>query len=198
MKSLLLLLIGLMAALSLAAAHNHTNLPVGGRTATHGMVLYGSGTYFLSHIPTTHYPHDFQIIAEVELNTIDDTAVTTDFSLSKFTLKPEREFSLNDFISGKLTEFNGSIHAGNFEAGAPPARGLARVKVTVREFKLIRKIPAQSDQDFIELSDGTNFYRVHIITPDASFQRIDNTTTGQNLWCVIGPQFFSDCPSETP
>ena len=82
---------------------NHfSHLPKGGRRALHGMVLFGAGPYFLEHIPMLSPPHDFQIIAQVNLTGKNGKPLKGDFSSATFTLKPAADFSLNDYVAGKI------------------------------------------------------------------------------------------------
>lgn len=170
-----------------------SHLPSGGRTSLHGMVLFGSGKYFLEHIPMLTPPHDFQIIAEVQLTDSFGKPVAADFSKSGFTLQPSASFSLNDYVAGRLKKFSGSVHRGSFEMGGEVVAGLERVSVSVVKYQVIRSLPAESKDAVIRLSDSVNTFESNVIRPEKSVQRIVNTSTGTQLWCVIGPDFFNNC-----
>lgn len=175
------------------AEDHFAHLPEGGRRSLHGMVLFGAGPYFLEHIPMLTAPHDFQIIAEVQLTGENGEALTFDFSKSGFTFKPATNFSLNDYVAGRLRSFAGSIHKGSFEQGGPVVDGLHKVNVVVKEYKKIRSLPATSQEQVIRVSDGTNTFESNVIRPQQSIQKIRNVTTGVELWCVKGPDFFEPC-----
>ena len=169
------------------------HLPSGGRKALHGMVLFGSGPYFLEHIPMLTPPHDFQIIVEVSLKTKNGKPVTHDFSNQGFTLKPDTTFSLNDYVSGRLRKFSGSVFKGSFEQDGQLISSLENVTIEIIEYKVIRQLPsASSEQSFI-LSDGKNIFESNVIRPEQNIQFIQNTGTGKTLWCVEGPDFFNPC-----
>lgn len=191
---LLLLLLLLSPVLALAEPSEHfSHLPPGGRRSLHGMVLFGAGPYFLEHIPMLTPPHDFQVIAEVELKNAAGQALTSDFAQQSFTLKPSTNFSLNDYVAGRLKKFAGSVHEGSFELGGKVIAGLENVQVEVKSYKFIRALPADSSDLVFRVSDGKNSFQSNVIRPEHSFQRILNITSNKELWCVKGPDFFEPC-----
>jgi len=133
-----------------------SHLTPGGRRALHGMVVFGSGPYFLEHIPMLTPPHDFQIITEVVLKNKNGIRLNSDFSSQGFTLKPSSSFPLNDYVAGRLKVFTASIHQGNFEQGGKVVPGLENVKVEIQSYQLIRQLPATSQQQWIQVTDGKN------------------------------------------
>ncbi len=178
-----------------ASAHpedHFSHLPPGGRRSLHGMVLFGRGKYFLEHIPMLQPPHDFQIIAEVKLSA-NGQLLARDFSQQGFTLKPAQNFSLNDYVAGRLRKFSGSIHDGSFEQGGPVLKGLENVQVEVTEYKVIRQLPGEDSAAALTFRDGANEFETNVIRPEQNFQRIRNITTAKELWCVRGPDFFEPC-----
>jgi len=199
MKYTLLSLIIVLAPLLGLAAHNHhpedhfAHLPTGGRKALHGMVLFGSGPYFLEHIPMLTPPHDFQIIVQASLFDKNGSPVTDDFSMQGFTLKPDENFSLNDYVAGRLKKFSASIYSGSFEQDGQPVAHLQNVVIEISEYKVIRQLPSQAKQQSFVLSDGKTSFVSNVITPTQNIQQIINATTGQSLWCVQGPDFFEPC-----
>jgi hypothetical protein len=165
-----------------------------GRVGLHGMVVFGNGSkYFIEHIPMFHPPHDYQVVAEVRLSTRGQS-VRENFSNASFTLKPNANFSLDEFISGELTGFKGSIYSGSFEQDGKVLSGLENVEVEVAAILFARQLPAESNVPFFEVEDGENTYRTNAITPRRSDQRIENRRTGEELWCVLAPEFFELCP----
>lgn len=173
---------------------NHfADLPAGGRRALHGMVLFGSGPYFLEHIPMLTPPHDFQIITEVVLKNKNGMALEIDFSRQGFTLKPSSDFSLNDYAAGRLKAFSASIYRGSFEQDGQVVAGLEKVSVDIQSYKIIRQLPGQSQESWISLNDGKNIFESNVIRPGKNIQLIRNATTGKVLWCVEAPGFFESC-----
>jgi hypothetical protein len=171
-----------------AAAISH------GRVGLHGMVVFGNGSkYFIEHIPMLHPPHDYQVVAEVRFF-VRGQSVRENFSNATFTLKPSANFSLDEFISGELIGFKGSIYSGSFEQDGKVLSGLENVEVEVVAVLFTRQLPGESNVPFFEVDDGENTYRTNAITPRRSDQRIENRRTGEELWCVLAPEFFQFCP----
>ncbi len=180
---------------SFASASQHfAHLLKGGRSGLHGMVLFGSGPYFLEHIPMLTAPHDFQIVTEVYLKNVNGTKVTFDFSHEGFTLKPSSHFSLNDYVAGRLQAFTGSIYQGSFEQNGQVIKGLENVTVEIKSYQVIRQLPGnQSAEASIRLTDGKNFFESNLIQPGRDTQLIRNMKTGKILWCVKAPDYFEPC-----
>jgi hypothetical protein len=189
-KSFLILILGLAILSGHAQADT---LTPGGRLGFHGMVVYGDGPYYLDHIPMLMAPHDFQVIARVELKNSSGQPITMDFSDQGFTFEPAGNFSLDDYISGRLSTFKGAIHKGGFEQGGPIIPGLESVQVQVQKVIFARQLPTNSNQAWFEVSDRQNSFVINVITPARSMQLIMNSTTGKTLWCVQGPDFGPPC-----
>lgn len=184
----------LLVALVLLPLAAQADLPAGGRKSLHGMVVFGSGPYYLDHIPMLSPPHDFQIIAEVRLTGPGGKALTQSFSQKGFTLKPAGNFSLNDYVDGRLKQFVGSIHEGSFEQGGRIVPGLAKVQVDVVKIELARQLPASSSESSLSIQAGKERFEANLIRPEANIQRLRNLDTGAQLWCVEGPDFIDPCP----
>jgi hypothetical protein len=194
-----LLFIGINS-FSYESSNNHpedhfSHLPMGGRRALHGMVVFGSGPYFLEHIPTLTPPHDFQIITEVVLKNKNGVSLNLDLSSQGFTLKPSSNFSLNDYVAGRLKIFTASIHQGSFEQGGEIITDLENVTVEILTYKMIRQLPTQEPEQgqWIKLSDGKNTFESNVIRPNQNIQLIRNISNGKKLWCVKAPDFFDSC-----
>ena len=186
----------ILITLSALAHEGHMmKQPMNGRTGLHGMVLYGTdGQYFIDHIPMEHPPHDFQIVAQVVIQDSKGQAVQLDLSKDTFTLKPSKQFSLNNFINGQLTEFIGDIYNGGFEQNGKLLSGLENVTITVKNISFARPIPSASDKTAVQFVSGKTIFEVNVITPARNFQAIKNKSTGEFIWCVKGPDFFEPCP----
>ena len=109
------------------------DLPPHGRMAAHNMVIYGNGNYFVDHIPMLRQPHDFQIIAAVDLLDGNGKPIHPDLSKGAFVLTPT-SFPLNDYLSCKIKTMTGAILAGS--EGGPPVPGLKKVQVIVKVFQI--------------------------------------------------------------
>src|SRR4051812_24637670 len=84
--------------------------------STHGMLIFGRGTTYLSHLPMFHRPHDYQAIVEAELTASDKRLFLADAAEHPdqyYTLLPER-FVLPEKIL-HLGSFKATIFRGHFE-----------------------------------------------------------------------------------
>src|SRR6476469_2805041 len=127
------------AKLSHKAAENNGSSDVKAAAvgaATHGMVLFGNDTLFISHVPMFMSPHDYQALIQVKLNhaTSDALAVYQKASNAStgeqglFTLRP-KPFVLPSLLTGKITSVQADLYRGNFENGGRVI--LSNVTVTV-------------------------------------------------------------------
>ena len=168
-------------------------LEAGGRNGFHGTVVYGSGPYFIDHIPMLMAPHDVQLVAEVELTRGHGVPLSSDFSQGSFTLEPAFAFSLDDLVAGKLSGFGASIHEGSFEQGGPILPHLGVVFVTIKKILLARELPSASSEEMFTFGPDENRFSVNVITPGRSRQEITSMRTGKRLWCMKGPDFATPC-----
>ncbi len=198
MKFILIILSSLLACSALAcgekAVLNHKKLPAGGRSSLHGMVLFGNGTYFIEHIPMLHPPHDFQMIASVELKNLQGKLVSPDFSKGTFTIRPTKNFSLNDFLNSDIKSFQAEIFQGSFEQDGKILDQYGIVNVEVQKFDIIRQLPNSSDKKVMIIKDiAGNMYESQMITPENNVQQIINKSESEKIWCALGPDFFELC-----
>lgn len=167
----------------------------GGRVGLHGMVIFGKGSYFIEHIPMLHPPHDFQIVASILIKNKIGEVLKPDLSQSGFTLQPNVNFSLNDFINGGLKKFEAQLFIGSFEQDGKVVAGFEDITIEIQEILLARKLPQTTVEKFFEVKDiSQNVFRSSIITPQNNNQIIKNMGSQKTLWCVLGPDFFEPCP----
>lgn len=98
-----------------------------GRMGVHGMIVFGAGHVFMSHIPMFKEPHDFQLLIEVELPDVPDRPPS--FAGELYTFEP-KAFSLDALRKGELRGIDGTLFRGNFEDGGQPV--LKDVHVAVK------------------------------------------------------------------
>ena len=112
------------------APHENHSAPPTDRPSTHGMLMVGEETVYLSHLPMFMSPHDYQAIMEVTLSDggSDPQAMyASDRRASGervYTFVPER-FVLTDLVSPdpqhpRLSSFAGTPFRGHFERGGQP------------------------------------------------------------------------------
>lgn len=198
MKFFFIVLISLLTNTVLAcgekAVSPHKKFPAGGRSSIHGMVLFGNGSYFIEHIPMLHPPHDFQMIASVKLINLQGKVLNPDFSKGTFTLKPTKNFSLNDFLNGDIKSFQAEIFQGSFEQDGKFLDQYGVINIEVKKFEIIRQLPNSSDKKVIVLEDLVgNMYESQMITPESNVQKIINKSESTKIWCAFGPDFFRLC-----
>ncbi|MBC7531857.1 MAG: hypothetical protein H7318_09780 [Oligoflexus sp.] len=148
--------------------------------ATHGMVLFGSDTLFVSHVPMFMSPHDWQAVIQVKLShaTSDALAVyqkakATLGNQGLFTIKP-KPFVLPSLLSGQIKSFQADLYKGNFEDGGRVI--LSNVTVTVDEIlyksQLKKTSEALEQLTYIPVDTAEASYLVHQITAPQNFDHI--------------------------
>lgn len=149
---------------------SHEAPPPGGHVGVHGMIAFGSGHF--SHIPMFHQPHDYQAVMEVRLEH-PELEEGKSFGGELHTFVPD-EFSLGDLLGGRLTEFEGTLYRGNFEAGGTPL--LEGVKVRVNQVVDSRHLDSASrgpeELSYVLYGTPGDTYLVHPIFGNADFDQI--------------------------
>lgn len=181
---------------SLWADDKVEDLPAGGRLGFHGMVVYGKGPHFLSHIPISghHTVHNLQIIAQVVLKNAAGEKITPALIDAGYSLEPSGNFSLNDFamdrnFNGETKTYKGTIYKGNFEDTDSREVFLANVSITVEKILVRRKLPPTVEEEAFTLGEGENKFIENKISPQKHFQKITYAPNGKILWCLNGPDF---------
>lgn len=108
---------------------------------THGMLLFGKKSNYISHLPMFHSPHDYQVIAQVEMLNKGSEQTLAKYEEAKkkqtlFTLVPEL-MDLSKVVSGEITSFGAIIYKGHFERGGTP---IGSVKVNISKKIIGEKI----------------------------------------------------------
>lgn len=177
---------------------------------THNMMLVGTKTAFLSHLPMFNRvvgpkfdsPHRFQVILEVTFTDGDSNLTEVYFkdraknqAVKMYTLNPGqfvlphvdpngsalKKFRGNALIRGHL-ERGGTAFIGDFEN--PPERGAFDVNVVnvvhFREFDPNAAKP--SKLEYLLFGKGSELFLVHLITKPNDFDQIISIkTTGQTF-----------------
>ncbi len=103
------------------------DMEAGSDVGIHGMLLFGEGKIYLSHLPMFDPPHNFQVLLQVTMSGggpdprsmyLKDRAAT---GVKLYTFVPE-EFPMSGLIGEfpqppSVTSFRGSIFRGHFERG---------------------------------------------------------------------------------
>lgn len=144
--------------------------------SVHGMLLFGSNKIYISHLPMFHRPHDYQVIAEVELGAAARAtylaAHKADPHSPLYTLVPER-FVLPDVISGAKS-FKATVFKGHFERGGEPIAEASEVKITkvvhFRKFQPGAQHPTQLE--YLVFGSWGEAYAAHLVTAAPDFDQV--------------------------
>ena len=170
---------------SLKAIGGHSHQPVvQDAPSTHGMLVFGDGPVYLSHLPMFHQPHDYQVLMEVDLQKagVDPVALyATDRHVTGekiYTFVPE-SFSLPELVGPhnglpQRTTFKGTLFRGHFERGG--SSFIANVTAKVKRVIYVKKFDAQPgvspDLRYFVFGDEHAVYAAHLINKAPDFDHI--------------------------
>lgn len=153
---------------------------------SHGMVVVGEQTVFLSHLPLFERPHNFQVILEATFTKpgsdpqADYVADRKRKRVNPYTLEPEAFVLPKLAASPPLRSFKASIYRGHFEKLKDRKLDAARigedVQVTVtrvvhfRRFDPAAAKPAQLE--YLLFGKGGELFLAHLITRPPDFDQI--------------------------
>jgi hypothetical protein len=130
----------------------------------HGMLFFGQGdTFYISHLPMFHKPHDYQAIVEVRLK--DDVKAKYQAELKRkggyFTFAPEGNFVLPAQVVGKKP-ITGSLVQGHFERGGTEllSTDLELVRVVFYK-KISEKDKKPAKEKYIIFGKGDEYFMAH-------------------------------------
>jgi hypothetical protein len=148
------------------------------RPATHGMLIVGSQTVYLSHLPMFHAPHDYQVIVEARFHApkgdpqatyVADRAKT---GTPIYTLVPE-PFVLPDVIKGKRS-FKATIFRGHFERGGTSIA--ENVTVDITRVLLFKPFDPQAvkptDLQYFLFGKGPETFLAHLIVAPPDYDQV--------------------------
>lgn len=152
---------------------------------THGMLIVGEETIYLSHFPMFDHPHhDFQVILEVILRKDGDEpqqAYVQDHKASgqkMYTFVPEEfflpEIAPTDPDSLPSTSFSGTVVRGHFERGGTPI--LRDVTADIAQVIHFRRFDPQARPldhlEYLLFGKGEERFLAHLITKPPDFDQI--------------------------
>lgn len=143
--------------------------------STHGMLVFGESTVFLSHLPLFHTPHDYQVILEARFTPDDIYAADRKKSGSAiYTLEPE-SFVLPDQVQAKKS-FKATLHRGHFERGGEAiAKDITVEIVRVIHFRKLVKGESRGS-DYLLFGRGNETWVAHRIGAPPDFDQIARVT----------------------
>jgi hypothetical protein len=145
------------------------------RTATHGMVFFGSEKIYASHLPMFHSPHDYQVILELELPENARKIYLENkknHSETVYTLEPEK-FVLPEMIKNPKA-FKVNIFRGHFERGGLQIaeNEIVTIKKVIyfRKFNSADKSPEK--YQFLIIGNANEQFAIHYISEKPDFDQI--------------------------
>lgn len=130
----------------------------------HGMLFFGQGdTFYISHLPMFHKPHDYQAIVEVRLK--DDVKAKYQAELKRkggyFTFSPEGNFVLPEQVIAKKP-ISGSLVQGHFERGGSELLTTDLELVRVVFYKKINPNDKKPEKEkYIIFGKGDEYFMAH-------------------------------------
>jgi glyoxylase-like metal-dependent hydrolase (beta-lactamase superfamily II) len=141
-------------------------LPSADRASTHGMLMFGSARVYLSHLPMSRTPHDYQLVFEAGLPASVLTQYRRDVAAHPgelYSLEPAAQWVLPNTIT-RDTVFPAHLYRGHFERGG--VRIAADVPVTVREVVMFRRFEppdAAQPSSWFAVGHATERFLIHRI-----------------------------------
>ncbi len=147
--------------------------------AAHGMVLFGTDSLFISHIPMFMSPHDWQALMQVQITHAQADALAIYKKASKpdqqilFTVRP-KPFILPNLLSGKIKSFQADLYKGNFEKGGKLLLSDITVAVdsVLYSTQLSKATAAAGQLTYLAVETTGASYLVHKITAPQNFDHI--------------------------
>lgn len=147
--------------------------------AIHGMVLFGSGPFYVSHLPMYHKPHNYQAILEVEADSESAAALMMSNKSAQRTIVPEM------MVLPKVISERGSVRAdvydGHFEK---QGKKIGSVQLKIKRVVYFREFDLDSPkriktQNYFLFGDSKQVFLAKEI--DDKGPDIDKLSSVQNL-----------------
>lgn len=175
MKSLFLALVTL-ATPALADPHHHHPVSTD-KPSTHGMLVFGTkGKVYVSHLPMFHTPHDYQLIAELELpeaaKAVYQASLAAHPAETVYTLVPET-FVLPEMVAHPRP-FSATLVRGHFERGGTEIAPEIRVSLgrIVHFRKLEKKAARPVNATYLLFGTAAESFLAHFISARPDFDHV--------------------------
>ncbi len=157
--------------------HHSTGAP--DKPSVHGMLFFGgvkSPTIYVSHLPIFHTPHDYQVLAEIEIPGDVRSAYRKSLKANPrqtvYTLVPE-VFVLPEMLANPRP-FTAELYAGHFERGGKPIS--EKFTVSIKRIVYQKKFDLQEKRSesasYLVFGDASAQYAAHCITAKPDFDHI--------------------------
>lgn len=130
----------------------------------HGMLFFGQGdSFYISHLPMFHKPHDYQAIVEVRLK--PEAKAKYQAALKKsggyFTFAPDETFVLPEVVTQKKP-IQGTLVQGHFERDGSELLGTELDLVRVVFYKKISENDKKPPKEkYIIFGNGEEYFMAH-------------------------------------
>lgn len=175
MKSLFVCL--LLALPAFAGPHDHHAPASADRPSTHGMLVFGSkGKVYVSHLPMFHSPHDYQLLAELELPESAKAAyleaIKGNPAESVYTLVPE-SMVLPELVAHPHP-FTATLFSGHFERGGKVLTGEITVSLgKILHFRKFEKsAPRPAKGTYLLFGTAEESFTAHFVSARPDFDQI--------------------------
>jgi hypothetical protein len=156
--------------------HDHGGNGGNGTMGVHGMLLFGTETLYLSHLPMFMRPHNFQVILEAGFDEAVREALDAD---TIHTFEPA-EFPISELDPDgggpARTTMLGTVYRGHFERGGTPVAEdvTAEVREVVHFAELDLDAQHSTDRDLRYLCFGRagQLHLAHHVTANPDFDQV--------------------------
>lgn len=149
--------------------------------AIHGMVVFGKQKIYASHLPMYHSPHDYQVIFELNIDSVSTSSLEEDQRKHPnditYTLEPE-PFVLTDMINHPFA-FKAKLFRGHFERGGYEIADNVIVNVEkvvyakkLEDISLSPVFPPANGTSYILFGNEIEQFAAHKITSHPNFDHI--------------------------
>lgn len=152
----------------------------------HGMAVIGELAVYLSHLPMFMFPHDYQVLLEVEFDGpgdpqqayFDDRQNHPDQRLYTFDPEP---FVLPAIFAAEgspasVTSVRGTLHRGHFERNTTPAPVAvdvtARIKNVIHQHRFEPGAADLPELRYLLFGRGAETFLAHVVTGPPSFDQL--------------------------
>ncbi len=158
--------------------HDHEGADTSPTMGVHGMLLFGSGPIYLSHLPMFGSPHNFQVIVEVTFDEATSKLVSEDHE-EVFTFRPVK-FPIAELDPVReppaRTSIEGTVFRGHFERGGEAiASGVVAAVQNVVYFSEL-DVEAEHDAEgrltYLCFGTAAQLHLAHRITARPDFDQI--------------------------
>lgn len=146
---------------------------------SHGMLVFGEQTTYLSHLPMFHAPHDRQLLLAVSFRALPGERTLARYRDAKqqgaelFTLLPE-PLILSALAAGQIPTFKADLYLGHFERGGTNL-GPVEVEVTkVLVSHSLEAVPPASGapESYVYFGANGEYFALHWVAAHPSFDMV--------------------------